>query len=486
MNKVTKNLKVILWLLIISCTVNAQNQQANNSTPKATFTIDNNIFDYGTIPEDGGLAYHTFMIKNTGKDPLVIKQVTASCGCTTPDWTKEPIASGKTGEVKVAYNPLGRPGPFKKIISVYCENADPVQLVITGSVGKKNSDAPKVPIFTPTEGSYDFGTIGENDGYAEHIFKFKNTGDAPLIISRVTASCGCTRPEWPQTPVEPGQEGSIIITFNPKGRLGNFNKTATVYTNEENNYKRHNLNIRGHVIEKPSDNPFVKYVDTIGNIGIEKKKIEYKAFNLYETNKDIIRIKNYNTETTYFSWKNIPDYITVNCPDSLRADWPGEIAILVNGAKTSEMRGRITDKLILTIKDSAGKVLGNESITVTATHLDDFSKLSPLQKVSTPSIEINNTKLEFEGIKRGTANKLFVITNTGKTDLILYSLSSDEPRVYLPYINGTTIEAGKSLTVKVTIKAKELNENISTDIYVVSNALKSPIRKILVTAQKVK
>ena len=483
MNKVTKQLKVLLGFLIINCTVYAQSQPAN-STQKATFTVDKNVHDYGKIPEDGGLANHTFVITNTGKTPLVINRVVASCGCTTPDWTKAPIAPGKTGDVKVAFDPKGRPGAFKKIISVYCDNADPVQLVISGNVGKEEADSPRAPVFSPTETSHNFGTIGESDGYAQHIFTFKNTGDAPLVISRVTASCGCTKPEWPQQPIQPGQESDIIIMYNPQGRPGNFNKTATVYTNEGGGYKRHTLTILGNVTEKPSDKAYVQYVDTIGNIGIEKKNVSYKVFNINEQNKDLINIKNYNKENAYFVWDNIPDYITVNGPEFLKGDWPGEMYIIVDGAKTTEKRGRITDKLNLTVKDNNGNVLGRETFTVTVNYLDDFNNLSPLQKVSASSIEIDNSRLDFGDVKKGKATKQFVITNSGKSDLIIHSLTSEDPRVVFPDINGKTIAPGSSLTVKATIRAKDLNsENINTDIYVVSNAPKTPVRMILVAAK---
>ena len=75
--------------------------------------------DFGVIKEADGKVSHTFVIKNEGEAPLVVTRVIASCGCTTPEWTKEPIAPGKTGDIKVTYNPAGRPGPFSKSISVY-------------------------------------------------------------------------------------------------------------------------------------------------------------------------------------------------------------------------------------------------------------------------------------------------------------------------------------------------------------------------------
>ena len=86
---------------------------------KAVIAATATSHDFGVIKEADGKVSHTFVIKNEGDAPLVVTRVIASCGCTTPEWTKEPIAPGKTGDIKVTYNPAGRPGPFSKSISVY-------------------------------------------------------------------------------------------------------------------------------------------------------------------------------------------------------------------------------------------------------------------------------------------------------------------------------------------------------------------------------
>jgi len=72
---------------------------------------------------------------NTGKEPLIIQRVQPSCGCTTPDWTKEPIAPGKTGMVKASYGTQGRPGHFEKSLTVF-SNAGTKMLTIKGTVEK--------------------------------------------------------------------------------------------------------------------------------------------------------------------------------------------------------------------------------------------------------------------------------------------------------------------------------------------------------------
>ena len=86
---------------------------------KAVIAADETSHDFGQIKEAGGKVSATFVVKNTGDAPLAITRVIASCGCTTPEWTKEPIAPGASGNIKITYDPKGRPGPFSKTISVY-------------------------------------------------------------------------------------------------------------------------------------------------------------------------------------------------------------------------------------------------------------------------------------------------------------------------------------------------------------------------------
>ncbi|MDR2816823.1 MAG: DUF1573 domain-containing protein [Proteiniphilum sp.] len=101
----------------------------------ASLSVSEESYDFGTIKESGGKVSHTFVIKNDGTQPLVITRVIASCGCTTPDWTKEPIAPGKTGEILVTYDPQGRPGSFAKTVSIYSNGKKGSQVVaIRGEV----------------------------------------------------------------------------------------------------------------------------------------------------------------------------------------------------------------------------------------------------------------------------------------------------------------------------------------------------------------
>lgn len=86
------------------------------------------------------------------------------------------------------------------------------------------------PVIQFTEETFDFGELEEGP-QVTHEFKFKNTGKEPLTLSNVKASCGCTTPDWPKTPILPGEENVIKVTYNTKGRVGAFNKAVTITSN---------------------------------------------------------------------------------------------------------------------------------------------------------------------------------------------------------------------------------------------------------------
>ncbi|MFW6019774.1 MAG: DUF1573 domain-containing protein [Bacteroidales bacterium] len=78
---------------------------------------------------------------------------------------------------------------------------------------------------------YDFGTIKQYSD-ASCTFTFKNTGDSPLVITKVITSCGCTAPDYPKSPIMPNQEGEIQVTYD-SGKLGSINNQIVVRTNSE-------------------------------------------------------------------------------------------------------------------------------------------------------------------------------------------------------------------------------------------------------------
>ena len=92
---------------------------------------------------------------------------------------------------------------------------------------KTTTDGPEI---TFEKASKDFGDITQGDK-VEHVFKLENTGNAPLVISNVAATCGCTVPSWPKEPIAPGKSAEIKVSFNSAGKMGKQNSVVRIYSN---------------------------------------------------------------------------------------------------------------------------------------------------------------------------------------------------------------------------------------------------------------
>ena len=104
--------------------------------------------------------------------------------------------------------------------------------------------------FKDKDNTIDYGTVNKEDDNGLRVFEFTNTGDAPLIITDVKSSCGCTVPSKPTEPIQPGKTGKIEVKYNMN--TGPIRKTITVESNAINyDEGRVALKIKGEVVVKP-------------------------------------------------------------------------------------------------------------------------------------------------------------------------------------------------------------------------------------------
>ena len=132
-------------------------------------------------------------------------------------------------------------------------------LTLALNAQNESTDNPNAAAFKFEQTEHDFGTLDEGPKVT-HVFNFTNTGKEPLIITSARASCGCTVPQKPEKPVLPGEVGEITVTYNTKGRVGNFNKAITLTSNAKQS--TFILKIKGVVVkvedgtpEKPAEGP---------------------------------------------------------------------------------------------------------------------------------------------------------------------------------------------------------------------------------------
>jgi hypothetical protein len=180
--------------------------------------------DFGTFKEEAGRQTFDFVITNTGTDPLVIQNVVASCGCTTPEWTKPPIPAGAKGKVTAIYDPKDRPGKFNKTLSVYTNTKPEVTvLTIKGEV---------IPHEKTVEELYTFAVGGvrfESNHLAftnvkktekkERVMQLINTSAAPVKVEFDALPPHLTLKSNPET-LKPGQKGIVEGTFDATKNSG--------------------------------------------------------------------------------------------------------------------------------------------------------------------------------------------------------------------------------------------------------------------------
>jgi hypothetical protein len=124
--------KILLSALILAC-------GAISAAAQADIKFDKLTHDFGTFSEASPVVSCTFTYTNTGDKPLIINQAVASCGCTVPEYTKEPLEPGQKGTIKVVYNGTGKfPGHFKKSITVRTNGkVEMTRLYIEGTMEEK-------------------------------------------------------------------------------------------------------------------------------------------------------------------------------------------------------------------------------------------------------------------------------------------------------------------------------------------------------------
>lgn len=200
------------------------------------FRFNKEIHDFGNIDE-GVVATYEFEFTNVGNQPILIQDISASCGCTTPYYTKEPVLPGQKGVIKVSYNSLGRPYAFTKSVTIRSNADEPIKtLMVKGYVHPKTEAKPKpnAPDLRFDKTVYHAGQL--QLGQAVKVsFLMRNNGNKPLEIYRVTTSCTCISYELARKTLAPGETSAIEIIYTPD-RLGNaLRDYVQLQTNQPDN-----------------------------------------------------------------------------------------------------------------------------------------------------------------------------------------------------------------------------------------------------------
>lgn len=273
-----------------------------------TISFEKDVHDFGKINEEDGKVSVKFQFVNTGAKPLLIKNVRASCGCTTPNWTKKPVLPGEKGFVSAVYNPANRPGIFQKTVTVNsnAKNSTVILKIKGEVVARKKTITDKYPHrmgnlllksnHIPLMRIFNDQTITKEQGIA-------NNSDAPMTVTFKRVPEHITIKTVPAT-LKPKQEGKIVLTYDAKAKndWDYVFDNLHVYINGEHN-PAHYLTISANITENFSkltpeqraNAPRIEFKSKEFNFGTIKQNEQvsyaYEFTNTGKSNLEIRKLK---------------------------------------------------------------------------------------------------------------------------------------------------------------------------------------------------
>lgn len=316
---------------------------------------------------------------------------------------------------------------------------------------------------------YDMGSIPWKNP-ATAIFKVKNTGNKPLVISNVSTSCGCTVASWTKTPIAPGQEGEVLTTYDAKA-LGKFNKSIGVYCNAA--ARPIYLSIKGEVSLKSKDYS-ATHPYQIGSLWIDKNEIEFTDANKGDIMVEEIAIVNASDNAYSPVLMHLPPYLQAEAvPAKLSKNSKGVIKIKLDSKRLPKFG--VTKTSIYLARFNGDKVSEENEIPITAVLLPDFSKLSTYDKENPPIISLSTQELNFEGMTpKIKKTQTVIIKNMGKRTLQITDMQVFNSALGV-HLKKRDINPGESVKMKITLYGAALNKiKQAPRVMIITNDPKQP------------
>ncbi|MDQ1771351.1 DUF1573 domain-containing protein [Labilibaculum sp. A4] len=278
----------VFYLLVVAILGSTLSVSAQDAAPVMKF--DTKEYDFKTFKEEDGLTSYSFEFINTGNQPVIINQVRSSCGCTSPEWSKEPVAPGQKGFVKATFDPKNRPGPFNKSITITANTNPAITILrISGNVIAREKTVadlyPREMDGLRLQNNHLSFTKVKNTEVKDASMEVYNDSDKPISIGFKRVPAHLSLKMVPET-LQPKQKGQIIATYDAskKNDWGFVIDYLDVLINQE--YKSGNrLTVSANLVEDFSslskselaNSPKVEFVKDVFDFGelTQGEKAEY-------------------------------------------------------------------------------------------------------------------------------------------------------------------------------------------------------------------
>ncbi|MCR5821247.1 MAG: DUF1573 domain-containing protein [Bacteroidaceae bacterium] len=286
-------------------------------------------------------------------------------------------------------------------------------------------------------------------------FEIVNSGNAPLRITDVHPSCGCTSAIWPKQPVEPGQSAQIKATFDA-AMLGTFYKDLAIYSNASDQPTY--IAFQGRVVTTIDADYDGSYPVDLGVVRLNTNDIEFD--NVKRGDLPVAQIMIVNSSRSSFTPQlmHLPRYLSARyLPEQLSGGRQGRIMITLDSNLLPSMGLHQTS--IYLSRFPGDKVSPENEISVSALLLPNFTSYSEAQLAKAPVMELSADSLSFTNLgKKTRQQQVITIRNTGQTPLTVSRLQV-YGKVLSVRLSSKTIKPGKSAKLKVIASQKYLKNN---------------------------
>jgi hypothetical protein len=320
------------------------------------------IFDFGAIKEQNGPVMHEFSFINNSSRHIKIINVQASCGCTTPDWSKEPVAPGKTGFIQASFNPQGRPGYFNKSLTVMSDfDSNPVILQIKGQVAVEGGESGNLQFQASNgswklkSGSFNMGKVFIKDEFTVRDFQVLNGGDKAVTFSGKYLGPAYIKVDVNPKTLQPGEKGNIKVSYNGKmrGKYGFQSDNVELFTDDESN------STKSFSIYATLEDEFPQLTaDQLAKAPQLRMQVSSLDFGKLQPNTETVReIQFYNTGKQNLDIKSLQGNCTcVTASAEKTSIKPGESSLITVSLNPQDRRGSLQKSLTIYSNDPQNPV----------------------------------------------------------------------------------------------------------------------------------
>ncbi len=302
------------------------------------------------------------------------------------------------------------------------------------------------------------------DDQPQHAtFTIKNSGDQPIIITRVTPMSSQIKADWTNEPLAPGKKGTITLTFTPSRFPENFNYKILIYSNAQNN--REEAELAGTLVENP-DKLKLSYKYDLNGLAFKTTNVNLGKVFTWQKISDTITFINTRKETVKLSVQYQPAHLQTRfIPEEVAPDQKGCAVITYDAPKKNDY-GYNYESIILSINNSRDY---KTRLSVSINLLEDFSKLNKKQLSEAPIASFKQKDINFGEIKKGEkVNCDFELTNSGKSDLIIRKTKASCGCTAVT-LGNKTLAPGQSTTIRATFDSTGKSGRQYKTITVITN-----------------